>query len=112
MLAQALFENGKPFASAWNFGPEDEGNRTVEQVIDILSGAWGNKMGWQQDPSAQPHESNLLKLDCSKAHQELRWAPKWKLDQSIEKIVQWHQAFKARKDMKAISLEQIGDYLS
>jgi CDP-glucose 4,6-dehydratase len=84
----------------------------VEQVIDILSGAWGNKIGWQQDPSTQPHEAHLLKLDCSKAHQELRWTPKWKLDQSIEKIVQWHQAFKARKDMKAISLEQIGDYLS
>jgi CDP-glucose 4,6-dehydratase len=111
MLAQALFENGKPFASAWNFGPGDEGNRTVEQVIDILGRSWGGKVGWQQDPSAQPHEAHLLKLDCSKAHQELHWAPKWKLDQSIEKIVQWHQAFKARKDMKTISFEQIGDYL-
>jgi len=112
MLAQALYESGKPFASAWNFGPGDEGNNTVEQVIDILSSAWGGKTGWQQDPSAQPHEAHLLKLDCSKAHQILRWAPRWKLDQSIEKIVQWHQAFKSGKDMKAVSLEQINSYLS
>lgn len=112
MLAQALFDAGKPFASAWNFGPGDEGNRTVEQVIHILSSAWGSKTGWQQDPSVQPHEAQLLKLDCSKAHQLLQWTPQWKLGQSIEKIVQWHQAFKAGKDMKATSLEQINSYLS
>ena len=112
ILAQALFEGGKSYASAWNFGPEDEGNKTVEQVIGILSKDLGNKVGWQQDPCTQPHEAHLLKLDCSKAHQQLGWAPKWKLDQSIEKIVQWHQAFKSGKDMKVISLEQIDSYLS
>jgi CDP-glucose 4,6-dehydratase len=112
MLAQALFDVGKPFASAWNFGPGEEGNSTVEQVVDILGKAWGSKMGWQQDPSTQPHEAHFLKLDCSKAHQELRWTPKWKLEHSIENIVQWHKAFKAGKDMKKISLEQISKYLS
>lgn len=112
MLAQALFEGGKSYASAWNFGPGDEGNKTVEQVIDVLSNKYGNAVGWQQDPGAQPHEAHLLKLDCSKAHQQLGWAPKWKLGQSIEKIVQWHQAFNSGKDMKVISLEQINSYLS
>ena len=111
VLAQALFEHGKNFASAWNFGPGDEGNQTVEKVIDALSGAWGNTAKWQQDPQAQPHEAHLLKLDCSKAHQQLGWVPKWQLKQSIEKIVQWHKAFKTGKDMKAISLEQIKQYL-
>ena len=83
----------------------------VEKVIDALSGAWGNTAKWQQDPQAQPHEAHLLKLDCSKAHQQLGWVPKWKLEQSIEKIVRWHKAFKAGEDMKVISLEQIKQYL-
>uniref|UniRef100_UPI004049EB3C CDP-glucose 4,6-dehydratase n=1 Tax=Fulvivirga sp. TaxID=1931237 RepID=UPI004049EB3C len=112
MLAQALFDRGRPYASSWNFGPGEEGNKTVEQVIDILSNTWGSKVGWEQDYSAQPLEAHLLKLDCSKAHHLLHWAPKWKLDQSIEKVVQWHKALKAGKDMKAISLEQINDYIS
>ena len=112
VLAQALFEHGKKnFASAWNFGPGDEGNQTVEKVIDVLSSTWGNTAMWHQDPQAQPHEAHLLKLDCSKAHQQLGWVSKWKLEQSIEKIVQWHKAFKAGEDMKAISLEQIKQYL-
>lgn len=112
ILAQALFENGKPFASAWNFGPSDESNKTVAELINILGDALGIKASWQQDLSTQPRETHLLKLDCSKAQNLLRWAPKWKLDQSIEKIVQWQQAFNSKKDMKAISLEQINDYLT
>lgn len=111
MLAQALFESGKSYASAWNFGPGDEGNKTVEQVIDALSKTWGNTAGWQQDSGTQPHEAHLLKLDCSKAHQQLGWVPKWKLEQSIEKIVQWHQAYRSGKEMKSITLEQINAYL-
>ena len=110
VLAQALFTHGKEFASAWNFGPSHEDNQTVEHVINALSDAWGSKVGWQQDPQSQPHEAHLLKLDCSKAHQQLGWTPKWKLAQSIEKIMQWHKAFSSEKDMKAISLEQINEY--
>jgi len=111
VLAQALIANGKAYASAWNFGPGDEGNKTVEQVIDSLSQEWGGNSGWQQDPNAQPHEAHLLKLDCSKAHQQLGWTSKWKLNQSIEKIVQWHKAFKTNQDMKEASLKQINQYL-
>ncbi len=111
VLAQALFTNGKKFASAWNFGPDDEGNKTVERVIDLLGNRWGANSGWQQDPNAHPHEAHLLKLDCSKAHQQLGWSPKWRLEESIEKIVQWHKAFKTSKDMKAVSLEQIDQYV-
>jgi len=111
VLAQALFKNGRNFTSAWNFGPDDEGNQTVEQVIDRLSSQWGNTVSWQQDPAAQPHEAHLLKLDCSKAHQQLCWVPRWKLVEATEKIVQWHKALQAGKDMKAITLEQIKQYL-
>lgn len=112
LLAQALCEKGSAFASAWNFGPRDEGTQTVERVIDQLSAAWGNNQGWQQDAKAQPHEAHLLKLDCSKAHQELGWVPKWSLEQSIEKIVHWHKALEAGNDIKAVSLEQIKQYMT
>lgn len=112
MLVQALFQMGSNFAGAWNFGPRDEGNQTVEAVIDLFSAAWGSNLGWQKDSNAQLHEAHLLKLDCSKAHQELGWVPRWSLPQSIEKIVQWHKALEDGKDMEVISIEQIKQYLS
>lgn len=111
MLAQALYEDGESFASSWNFGPGDGGNMTVEEVIQKLSNQLGGGLKWKQDPEVQPHEAHLLKLDCSKAHHLLGWKPRWSIEESIEKIVQWHHALKLGKNMKAVSLEQINEYL-
>jgi CDP-glucose 4,6-dehydratase len=112
MLAQALYEDGDSFSSAWNFGPGDSGNMTVEEIIQILSNELGGGLMWKLDPEVQPHEAHLLKLDCSKAHHLLGWKPRWSIAESIEKIVQWHHALKLGKDMKAVSLEHINEYLS
>ena len=111
VLAQALYESGSDVASAWNFGPGVESDQTVEQVINLLSSQWGNVVNWKQDPSTQPHEAHLLKLDCSKARQQLRWHPKWKLEEATEKIVYWHKALQDGRDMQIITLEQIKQYL-
>jgi len=111
VLAQALYDSGSDVASAWNFGPGVEGDQTVEQVINLLSSQWGNVVNWKQDPSTQPYEAHLLKLDCAKARQQLRWHPKWKLEEATEKIVYWHKALQAGKDMQIITLEQIKQYL-
>jgi CDP-glucose 4,6-dehydratase len=111
MLAQALYEDGESFSSAWNFGPGDSGNMTVEEVIQILSNELGGELMWKQDPEVQPHEAHSLKLDCSKAHLLLGWKPRWSIGESIEKIVQWHHALKLGKNMKSVSLEQINEYL-
>jgi len=111
ILAQALFGGATDIAGAWNFGPDSEGNQTVEQVIALLSGEWGNTVNWHQANSAQPHEAHLLKLDCSKAQQKLHWFPRWTIKEATLKTVHWHKALQAGKDMKIITIEQIKQYL-
>ena len=111
VLAQALYEKGNAFASAWNFGPIDEDARSVKDVVNLLISQWGSLATWQKEGSEQPHEANLLKLDCSKAEQLLPWTPKWRLEMAIEKIVQWQKAFQDNSDMKKISLAQIDQYI-
>ena len=111
VLAQALYEKGDAFASAWNFGPMDEDARSVEEVVNLLIAQWGNLAAWQKEGSEQPHEANLLKLDCKKAEHLLSWAPKWRLEMAIEKIVEWQKAFQDNSDMKKISLAQIDQYI-
>lgn len=111
VLAQALFGGVTDIAGAWNFGPDSEGNQTVEQVITLLIGQWGNTVNWHQDTSAQPHEAHLLKLDCSKAQQKLYWFPRWTIEEATLKTVHWHKALQAGKDMKIITIEQIKQYI-
>jgi len=112
ILAQALYEKGSSFASGWNFGPRDEDNRAVQEVVDLLISGWGDSACWEKEGSEQPHEANLLKLDCSKARIQLGWISKWDLGTATKKIVQWHKAFQAKENMQEVSLAQINHYMS
>ena len=112
ILAQALYEQGSYFASSWNFGPRDEDTRAVQEVVDLLISGWKDSVKWKQEGSEQPHEANLLKLDCSKARSQLGWAPKWDLETAIQKILQWQKAFQEKENMQEVSLAQINDYMS
>jgi CDP-glucose 4,6-dehydratase len=62
------------------------------------------------DGGEHPHEAHYLKLDCSKAKGQLNWYPRWHLDEALVKIVDWHQAYRDEKDMREITLQQIGAY--
>jgi CDP-glucose 4,6-dehydratase len=112
ILGQALYEQGSSFASGWNFGPRDEDNRAVHEVVDLLISGWGDSARWEKEGSEQPHEANLLKLDCSKAHTQLGWSPKWNLDMAIQKIIEWQKAFQAKENMRELSLAQIDDHMN
>lgn len=110
VLAQALYKHGTKFDGGWNFGPHDDDARSVQEVINLLVKNWGSAASWVQDKSEQPHEAHSLKLDCSKARQYLNWVPKWSLEQAVEHITQWQQAFRQQGNMREISLKQIADY--
>ena len=110
ILAQGLFENGASLASGWNFGPRDEDNRSVQVVVDLIISGWNGPARWVKDGSDQPHEANLLKLDCSKARQQLGWVPKWNLEMAVQKIVEWQQSFLDNANMQDVSLAQIKQY--
>lgn len=110
ILAQALYEKGVNFNGGWNFGPRDDDARSVQEVINLLIKGWGSAATWTQDQSEQPHEAHSLKLDCSKARQYLNWLPRWSLEQAIENIIQWQQAYQNQGNMHEISLKQIATY--
>ena len=110
VLAQALYRDGAQFDGGWNFGPRDEDARPVQEVINLLIQNWGNSASWKQDEKEQPHEAHALKLDCSKAHQLLKWSAKWSLEKAIAQITHWHEALQKKSNMREISLAQIHEY--
>jgi len=110
VLAQALHERGQAVAEGWNFGPRDEDARPVGWISDRMAALWGEGARWQHDRREQPHEARYLKLDISKARSDLGWAPRWSLDEALETIVNWHRAWRAGDDMRALCLEQIREY--
>lgn len=110
LLAQKLIEGGRDFAEGWNFGPSEKDARTVQWIVEQLTRQWGEGASWVRDDSAQPHEANYLKLDCSKAAVHLGWRPRWNLSKSLEMIVDWQRAWLSGRDMREFTLKQIVQY--
>lgn len=108
LLGQKLFEGDKKYEGAWNFGPNQSGNRTVASVLQSLQGHWPN-IKWHQTFSPQPHEANLLYLDSAKANSQLGWQQVWSLDTTLEKTADWYRNFLDSKT--TISQQQLTQYI-
>jgi nucleoside-diphosphate-sugar epimerase len=59
---------------------------------------------------AQPHEAQTLRLDSSRAREQLGWRPLWDLERALESIVDWYRAFASGEDMRETTLAQIRAY--
>ena len=85
---------------------EDE---SVEAVINRLKENWGKIKYQVETPKDTPYESDLLKLDCTKAWNCLRWKPVWEIDASLEKTISWYRDY-YEKDM-VTSLQNLFAYV-
>lgn len=90
-LAEALATNPAPPCEAFNFGPQLESNRPVQDLVAKLLTHWSGDWVDQSDPNA-PHEAGLLHLQIDKAHHRLCWQPRWNFDTTIERTVGWYRA--------------------
>jgi CDP-glucose 4,6-dehydratase len=112
LLAERLYTQGQADAEGWNFGPRDEDARPVQWIVEHLCNTWGDGASWTLQPGNHPHEASFLKLDISKARQRLQWTPRWSLEAALTRITEWHQAWLAGQDMRALCLTQISQYQS
>ena len=111
MLAERLYTDGEVFAEAWNFGPADEDARSVQWIVERLA-EMRKDVNWQCDEAPQPHEAHYLKLDSSKAHDQLGWQPRWRLQAALHKTLEWHEAWRKAEDMRSVTMAQIAGYQS
>ncbi|GFZ77959.1 MULTISPECIES: CDP-glucose 4,6-dehydratase [Sphingobium] len=111
-IGTRLIEGRDDMATAWNFGPSDDDARPVSWIVERMLAVWGSSNGWDQPSTPQPHEAAMLKLDSSKARNELGWKPKLSLNEALTKIVDWHKDVARGGDAREISLLQIEEYMA
>ncbi len=106
ILAQKLYNDPHNYAQGWNFGPNDKDVRPVSWILNKMIERWGDAK-WELDKGVHPHEAGYLKLDISKAKEKLNWSPTWRLEQTLDSIIDWHKHYLNGANMKSISLDQI-----
>ena len=71
---------------------------------------WHDHASWELDKNNNPHEAGYLKLDCSKAASKLNWQPKWNLDFTLCKIINWHKSYLYGSNIQEECLKEITEY--
>ena len=99
------------FASAFNFGPNLNSNRTVSDLVDEIVKYWPGEWLDCSDPSAA-HEAKLLNLATDKAHHFMGWEQVWEFEETIARTVFWYKSAKGNPSFNAqeYTLSQIQDY--
>ena len=111
ILAEKNYKNHiKKVKQNWNFGPNISSCKTVRYVAKKFSESL--KVGIRiTNKKSEKKETNLLRLSNVKAKKILKWGPKWSLDLSIKKIIEWNQ-FVKKGCARKICEKQIQEFLS
>lgn len=109
-LCSALYKS-KRHATSWNFGPKKESNINVNQFTKKFISSYSSNIKINKIKS-KFFEKKFLMLDSSKSNKILGWKPRWNIEKSIVKTVDWYKNFYSKKIPPEIfSIDQINSYV-
>lgn len=91
-LGKKLLEKDTFFAQAWNFGPSEPAEWSVEKVLLYAKTVWPS-LHYKVDAAEKSHEAKLLKLDCTMAQKYLAWQPIWTTEETLKHTMNWYKNF-------------------
>jgi CDP-glucose 4,6-dehydratase len=109
----SLLTKDRSYCSPWNLGPAGGQPVTVAEMVRRILDKWSSpstRLIVEGDSSGR--ESQMLRLDSSKAYHSLGWRSTWDLEHTLEAIVAWYRRFYLTDgaDMYSFSVEQIEEY--
>lgn len=112
--ANLLQRNKKIAGESFNFGPSNDVNRTVEDLIIEFAKIWGNGK-WHRaiTGNVEKKESSLLKLNCDKTLHYLNWHTVLSFEETVEMTANWYKTYySSEKDMYIYTAKQIDEYMN
>jgi CDP-glucose 4,6-dehydratase len=106
-------EDSQKYAGAWNFGPDAENCISVMELAHNMRDCWDSNViidNIDNKIEDEKKEATYLKLDSSKSRSALRWKPKYDVEKSVEKTVEWYKAHYNGENMKSFSINQINEW--
>lgn len=114
MIAEKQYKD-RQFADTYNVGPDDCDCITTGELVNLFCNKWNEKTGekviWEDLYDGGPHEANFLKLDCAKLKNKFKWQPRWHMDTTMEKIVEWTYAYLTGNDIVECMDAQIEEFI-
>lgn len=110
-IAQYQYRN-KQYAGWYNVGPDEGDCVTTGTLVNLFCASWGEGAKWiNQTEKNAPHEASFLKLDCSRMKSMFAWKPRWRIDQAIDKTVEWSRTWLEHGDIMNTMKKQICEFM-
>tara|TARA_B100000963_G_scaffold119478_1_gene104087 strand:+ start:17969 stop:19054 length:1086 start_codon:yes stop_codon:yes gene_type:complete len=112
-LSKNKIKNG----SIYNFGPSIKNTIKVKNLMRLLSNALKKENNYSLNYSLKKSdvkETNILRLNSSKANKQINWKCKLSIIETIDYTAEWYSKFYKRRNNMEIfdfSIKQIEDYL-
>jgi CDP-glucose 4,6-dehydratase len=90
LLAERLWRDPQA-GPAYNFGPDPQSAASVRDLLERSARSFDlSRIRWG-DGGEGPHEAGLLTLDSARARDELGFAPRFDLDETIARTWAWYR---------------------
>jgi len=113
LLAEKLNKNKlDKIDQNWNFGPNISNCKSVKYIANYFAKSLKLEIKIAKNNSKDfKPETSYLRLSNYKARKVLKWHPRWSLNKSLNKILEWNNNAKS-KGYKKVCEDQIKNYLS
>tara|TARA_B100000700_G_C15052630_1_gene861081 strand:+ start:203 stop:1279 length:1077 start_codon:yes stop_codon:yes gene_type:complete len=114
ILAEQLYKNEKKIRNVkqnWNFGPNISNCKSVKYIAKFFAKRLKLKIKVvkTKDKIFTP-ETSFLRLGNFKSKKFLKWHPKWSLEKSLIKILDWYYLVK-KKNPRDVCRDQIKEFI-
>ena len=97
LVAASLLASRRDLQGAWNFGPDHNAERTVEDLVETFLSAWGEGSWEAASEGVTAPETGKLVLDSAKAGRLLQWTPQWPFEEAVGRTARWYRDFYGKK---------------
>ena len=102
----------KKILQNWNFGPNISSCKSVMFLTAYLSKHLKTKVLIEKKKkNIFKPETSILRLSNHKSKKYLNWFPRWSINKSLDKIIEWNKQIKYQKPLN-VCINQIKEYLN
>jgi CDP-glucose 4,6-dehydratase len=110
-LAEALWKLPDR-AGAYNFGPDTGDVASVQTIVGLARRTHGNGLVNYGSDSQGPHETGWLALEIAKARTTLGYVPRWTLEETVSRTMNWYRSQNAGDDARSLCEADISAYIA